>query len=154
REAGLFKAAPVPAGRGRGAGFARVALARSPEIQALAGRAARERKPRSDHAALSRDGGRVLPVAARGEGSMRRAEPFVFALALSVAAVLGGVADGAAKPRPAESKEPVKKGSNQAPSPATQPEPSVSGDDESDDDATSKDGYRAIVRSSLHPSSP
>lgn len=85
---------------------------------------------------------------------MRRAEPFVIALALSVAALFGGVADGAAKPKPVESKESGKTGAKQAPAPATQPQPSVSGDDELDEDGLSKDGYRAIVRSSLHPSSP
>jgi len=90
---------------------------------------------------------------------MRRAGPLAAAITLLVAALFGGVADGTAKPKPVESKEPVK-GSRQAPaqgapgSQATPSQPSTQDDGASDDETMTNDAYRAIVRSSLQTKSP
>jgi len=87
---------------------------------------------------------------------MRRPGPLVGALALLVAAFFGGVTDGAAKPKPVESKEPAKD-KEKAPAPGAQgPQatPPSAKDDDSSDDVMSNDAYRAIVRSTLHTRTP
>ena len=88
---------------------------------------------------------------------MRRPALLALALALAVAAFLGGAADTSAKPKPVESKEPAKGSHQTSPGPQATPgtpQPQPKDEDAIDSDGMTNDAYRAIVRSSLHPRAP